>query len=111
MATCLLNGYILEGSSTGLEGVYVHATPFDSPAVIQGTGQVVSPDNITILTSSTGYFELELIRGVRFTVHIPELGFRKTISVPDAAGPVALWGLTDIYSTGVAPVEPEEDDW
>jgi len=111
MATCTLNGYLLIGSSTGLSGAYVHAVPYDSPAVIIGTGKVVSPDKVTVLTSSSGYFELDLIQNVRFTITIPELGLRKTILVPESSGPIAVWGLTDIYTTGASPVEPEEDDW
>ncbi len=112
MATCTLNGYIIMGSSTGLQGVYVHAVPYDTPSIIEGTDKAISPENVSVLTSSTGYFELELIRNVKFTITIPEIGMRKTIVVPDNAGPVSVWSLTDIYTTGEPdPVDPGADDW
>lgn len=113
MATCTLTGRIITGGEIPVVGAYVHAIPYNSPAVIQNTDDAVTPEAVTVLTTSTGEFELELMRNVKFTVTIPELGFRKTITVPNEAGPIVLWGLTDIFVGGdPTPVDGGgEDNW
>lgn len=108
MATCTLTGYIILGTSTGMSGVNIHAVPYETPAVVQGTSNAISPTPITVLTTSTGYFELELLRNVKFTVTIPEIGFRKTVLVPNVATN-SLFALTDILISG-DPTPTDQDD-
>lgn len=111
MATCILTGTIKTGADANFEGVYIHAVPYDSPSIVQGTQEAIAPEPITVLTTSTGEFELELIRNVRFTIHIPMLGFKKTILVPDQDTEI-LWSLTDIFVSGDStPSDTGEDDW
>ena len=113
MATCTIVGKLVDGEGNELEGVFVHAICADSPAIIQNTSTGIIPETVTLLTTSTGTFELELLRNVNFTIHVPEMGFKRTIRVPNEAGPVNLWGLTDIFVSG--DVTPEdggaEDTW
>jgi len=112
MATCNIQGKILIGSEEAVVGAVVHAVPYDSPAIIQNTDTVISPEPVTTMTTSTGEFELDLIRNVKFTITIPEVGFRKTIVVPNEAGPIELWGLTDIFVSGdPTPTDNNEDGW
>lgn len=99
MGTCTLSGYIINGTSTGIIGANVYAIPYDSPSIIQGTENAISPEPIMVLTSSTGYFELELLRNVKFTISIPEIGLRKTIIVPNSSTS-SLFALTDILVSG-----------
>jgi hypothetical protein len=109
---CYITGTIVSGDGEGMEGVSISATPFDSPALISGTGIALAPSVVSIVTTSTGSFELSLLRNVRFTVHIPEIGFKETILVP-ALESISLWGLTDIFATGEPPVTnpQEENTW
>lgn len=112
MDTCSVVGKIEDGSGNAVYGMYVHAIPYLSPAIVQGTSTGLSTDTITVLTSSTGTFELELAQNVEFTIHIPEMGFKKTVKIPDNAGPVLLWSLTDIFITGDStPDDQGEDTW
>jgi len=112
MAKCQIVGVIKDGSEDPTAGVYVTAVCYDSPAIIQGTSTGLSPTPITEVTSSTGKFILELIRNVKYTVRIPEMGFVKTVTVPNSAGPVDLWALTDVFVSGdVTPADSGEDNW
>ena len=109
MATCLLTGTIITGSYEGLEAISIHAIPYDSPAVLSGTERIISPKSVTVVTTSTGEFELELLQNFKFTVSIPEIGFRKTIIVPIEDGPISLWSLTDVFVGG--DTAPEDPNW
>jgi len=111
MATCNIVGKLINGSGEEVDGIFVHAVCADSPAIIQNTSTGIIPENIRELTTSTGIFELTLVRNVNYIVHIPEMGFKKTILVPDEAGPVNLWGLTDILVSGDPTPTDTGDDW
>jgi hypothetical protein len=108
MDTCIVTGTIVSGDGTPKEGAIIHAIPYDSPAIIEDTENALIPLPITVYTSSTGEFELTLLRSVRFTVTIPLLGFRKVVRIPDSTTAV-LWGLSDIDITGDATPREEGD--
>jgi len=111
MATCKLTGTIVLGSGEAVPYAYIHATPYDSPALIQGTDQVISPEVVTAITTSTGEFELDLVRNVNFTINIPLIGFKKTIRIPDSTT-ASLWSLSDVFVTGdPTPTDNNEDNW
>ena len=111
MANCILTGTIVLGNDEAVPYAYIHATPYDSPALLQGTDKVVSPEVVTTVTTSTGEFELELVRNMNFTVNIPLIGFKKTIRVPDSAT-ASLWSLSDIFVSGdPTPTDNNEDNW
>jgi hypothetical protein len=94
---CRLYGYIVNGKKEAIEGITVSAVPYDSPTLIDATNSVVSPESIDEITTSTGEFTIDLIRNVKYTISISEIGFRKTVLVPNEAGPVILWSLTDVF--------------
>jgi hypothetical protein len=105
---CRLYGYIVNGSYEPIEGVSICAVPYDSPTIIETSTAmtVVSPETVEAITTSTGEFAIDLLRNVKFTVSIPEIGFRETIIVPNETGPVTLWSLTDLFISG----DPEKND-
>lgn len=94
---CRIYGYLVDASEAAIEDAYVHAVVFISPTVLSDGVSVISPETITSTTTSTGLFTLDLAQGIRFTITIPDIGFRKTIKVPDEIGPVTLWSLTDVH--------------
>ena len=111
MATCTLTGKLLFGNEAPYEGAHVYAVPYDSPAIIQGTDEVLAAQPVSTMSTSTGDFILDLIRNVRFTVNIPAIGFKKTIMVPDQTTEI-LWSLTDIFESGdPTPADIGEDDF
>ena len=111
MSTCILTGNLISGDGTPFEGAYIHAIPYDTPSIVQGTNEAIVPCSITALTTSTGDFTLELVRNVQFTVTIPIIGFKKTIRVPDLSTEI-LWSLTDIFVSGDStPADVGEEDW
>ncbi len=99
MALCQITGKVVDGSEVGIEGANIHAVPFDTPAIIAGTDKGISPDAKTVATSSTGLFEIDLIRLVKYTITIPIMGYRETVAIPDEAGPVTLWTLSAVIIT------------
>lgn len=111
MATCTLTGKLLFGDDTPYAGAHIYAIPYDSPAIIQGTDEVIAAQPVSTMSTSTGEFILDLIKNVRFTINIPAVGFKKTIIVPDQTTEV-LWNLTDIFETGdPTPNDTGEDNW
>jgi len=111
MATCKIVGKLVTGGDVDASGVLIYSTCSDYPAIIQDTSTGIIPEVIKELTTSTGTFELDLIRNVNFTIHIPEMGFKKTVRIPNNAGPINLWSLTDVYITGDPDPSDEGDDW
>ena len=111
MATCTLTGKLLFGDDTPYEGAHIYAIPYDTPSVIQGTNEMIVPQPVSTMTTSTGDFTIDLIRNVRFTINIPALGFKKTIVVPDQSTEI-LSSLTDIFESGdPTPTDTGEDGW
>jgi len=102
---CRLYGYLVDGSESAIEDAYVHAVVYESPTVLEDNVSVISPETITATTSSTGLFTLDLVQGVKFTITIPDIGYRRTISVPTEIGPTSLWSLS-----GVTVSVTDEDD-
>jgi hypothetical protein len=108
MDQCLIYGYIVDSNGTPREGVLVTAFPASIPAVISGTEYAIYPREVEALTTSTGYFELDLIQNVDFYVHITAIGFREKIRIPASAS-ASLWPLSAAYTTGDRT--PTEDNW
>jgi hypothetical protein len=98
MALCKVYGTIQSGDGTPTVGIYVHAVPVAIPTVIGGVA--LSPSYIETITTSTGYFEFNLLQGVEFVIIINTLGFKQTILVPPQSE-VVLWGLTSIQQINV----------
>ena len=97
MATCKVYGTIQSGDGTPTVGIMIHAIPVTIPTIVNGTA--LSSFTIEAITTSTGYFELNLLQGVEFLIIINTLGFRQVILVPAQASAI-LWGLTSIQQIG-----------
>lgn len=103
MATCKVYGTIQGGDGTPTEGIIVHAIPTTIPTIVGGVA--LSGFIVETVTSSTGYFELNLLQNVDFCVIINTLGFKEVIKVP-VATEVVLWTLTSIQETGGTGTDP-----
>lgn len=103
MATCKVYGTIQSGDGNPTVGVYIHATPTTIPTIVGGVA--LSSYYIDTISSSTGYFELNLLQEVEFCVIINTLGFKEVIKVP-AQDEVILWTLTSIQETGGTGTDP-----
>ena len=97
--TCLVSGKIQDGDGEGVIGVLVHAIPANFPSKITGTSIAMSPDVITAVTTSTGYFELNLLRNTEFIVAINGIGFKEKVYIPDEETAI-LWNLSEIVDVG-----------
>ena len=75
MATCIVKGTIVDGAENPISGALIIAVPANSPS-ITSTGIAIFPEPIQAITS-TGYFELTLIRNMEFVIHINFLGFKE----------------------------------
>ena len=83
MPICKIKGTIYNSDETPAALVIVYAVPAMSPS-ISSTGFAILPIPVQTLSSSTGYFEFNLMIGVEFVVTIAALGFREKIVVPNA---------------------------
>lgn len=103
MATCIVKGTIVDSSENLISGALVFAVPAKSPA-ITSTGVAIFPEPVQAITS-TGYFELVLIRNMEFVVHINFLGFKEKIRVPDQEE-------YDLFNATSVPIanDPTPDD-
>lgn len=103
MATCKVYGTIQSGDGNPTVGIYIHAIPTTIPTIYGGIA--LSSFILETISSSTGYFELNLLQGVDFCVIINTLGFKEVIKVP-AQTEVVLWTLTSIQETGGTGTDP-----
>lgn len=104
MATCKIYGTIQHGDGNVAEGLLIYAVPVAIPTIV-GTS-AVSPYPVETISTSTGYFEMELLQEVEFRIIINAIGFKQVIKIP-VADEYLLWSLTAVQSTG-GTNEPEE---
>ena len=104
MSICTVTGTIQLSDETPSVGVLIFAVPAMSPS-ITATGIAYDPNPVQAITSSTGYFELDLSRNMDFIVTINALGFREKIRTPDAA----TYSLFSITSVPIAPDATPDD--
>jgi hypothetical protein len=111
MSTCTVSGSIINGSEEPVEGVLIQFILAAIPAVSSSLGMGVYQSPLECITTSTGYFEIELIRDTDFVVIISALGIKEKIHIPDEA----TKNLFEL--TGFVVVDPiqtstgNEDNW
>lgn len=111
MATCKVSGYIKDGSETPIEGALIYAVPAIVPQIIEGTEDAIYPKPIESITTSSGYFELNLIRNADFVVIIRCIGFRDKVHVPDQTS-TGLFSLAAIQQQAdPTPSDTGEGGW
>ena len=93
MSTCKIFGYIDDGAGEPVEGLLVQFIPQEPVAVFSSTGRAIHTTVLSCLTSSTGYFEKDLLQNTNFVVIIKSLGVRQVMRVP-AKTEQNLFGLT-----------------
>src|SRR5271157_5785093 len=101
MATCKIYGYIINGSEQPIEGVIVYAVPAILPEVTSTGLYAFHYTPITTLTTSSGYFELNLSKGLEFFVYINSIGFRQKITTPSTDTAV-LFSLASVQTQDIA---------
>ena len=108
METCKINGTLLYSDGNPMNNYLVYAVPALSPAVTS-SGYAISPIPIQTTTTTSGYFELNLIQNVEFIVTINCLGFRQKIKVPALTSS----GLFSVSSLPInnQPVDPVNPNW
>ena len=99
MATCNVNGYIVDGSDQPKEGIQIYFMPASLPSVNSSTGRAIHPISVSCVTSSTGYFHIDLLVNTDFIVIINALGMKEKIRIPDAVDK-NLFELTGAYISG-----------
>lgn len=112
MTTCNVYGYIVDGADQPIEGIKIQFFPAAMPAVMASSGKGVHPITLSCLTSSTGYFNIDLLVSTNFIVVINSFGMKEKIRIPDEAS-VNLFTLTSAESSGDdTPDDPGgEPDW
>lgn len=99
MALCKVSGTILDGTETPMANVIVVAFLVDAPQNSVTSSALISGNLIKAVTTSTGYFELNLVRNAKFCINIKEVGYKEIVTVPDA-------DTLNLWSTNPAPDEP-----
>lgn len=112
MSTCIVFGYIVDGSETPLSGISIQFIPAALPAVNSSTGKAIVPRTVESFTTSTGYFETNLLVNTDFVVIINAIGMKEKIRVPQATSK-NLFELTGMYVSGdPSPSDPGgEPNW
>jgi hypothetical protein len=106
MNLCSITGRVVDSQGEGIDGVFVSATPSTYPAIIAGTSSAISPIPIETLTTSSGYFSINLIQGMEYTITVFELGYNQKILIPEQDTEV-LWNLSSVDVSG----DDNSTDW
>lgn len=99
MNTCKITGTIVQANGDPVEGITVCAIPTDVPAIISGTSAGLVPATIESVTTSAGYFELDLIQGIKVRVIINAIGYKETVQIPESETAI-LWSISEAVETG-----------
>jgi len=113
MATCKVHGYIVDGSENPIPGIKINFFPAALPAVNSSTGKGIYPISLNCVTSSTGYFSIDLIVNTDFIAVINSFGLKQKIRIPNESSK-NLFELTGMYTSGdPTPSDPgsSETNW
>lgn len=109
MSTCKVYGYIVNSKNEAKEGALVQFIPASIPSVNSSTGKAICAFPVECTTSSTGYFEADLIINTDFMAIIFSIGLKEKIRVPDEVTK-NLFSLVGMYESG-DPTPQDEDGW
>jgi len=110
MATCKIYGYIVDGAENPLEGISVQFIPAALPAINSSTGKAIIPRIVETFSTSTGYFEKNLLVNTDFVVIINSLGLKEKIRIPDD-NEKNLFELTGMIISGDPTPNDTGEDW
>lgn len=82
--TTNIYGYVFDMQGAPVEGTVVSARLVTAPTVIHPTTDGIGIDNgfVTTTTDSTGRFSLDLLTGATIEFLIPDLSYRRTVTIP-----------------------------
>lgn len=86
--TCIVSGNSLDLAGRLLSGKQVIFRPVDAPNAVGPS--IVNFDRIITFTDVMGNFSVNLLRGAKAIVEIPEAGLRHQIEVPDQSTALLL---------------------
>ena len=98
MNMCLVTGYLYDGSGQPMVGTLVTAFPDKAPFFASSTGQIISRSLIEAITSSTGYFSINLIQSVEYCINIKEIGYKEAYRVPAASTAILFTSVAEYIS-------------
>ena len=80
LSNCLVYGYITDAQGTALENISVGFRLVSSPETAGNIG--VSERSIEEKTDSSGFFSVNFVQGAEVDVWIPEINFRRVVTIP-----------------------------
>lgn len=80
-ATCNIYGFIIKPDGSPIEDALVKARIAGIPAEL--ADKLISKEDITTTTDSTGFWSIKLLVGLRVNVSITELNSEKTFIIPN----------------------------
>lgn len=86
LPVCTVTGNLLDASGSPVEGAGISARFIGSPVIVGGSASVgLSTESVGTQSDANGFFVLTLIRGGRFEVVIPDINYRRIMTVPASA--------------------------
>ena len=85
---CVVYGYVYDITGVPDDQIspdYIALTAQRTPGLIHLSGRFITVDESDVRVSDSGYFEIELIRGLQVKLEAPRFGLYKTITVPNQA--------------------------
>jgi len=113
MTTCKVYGYIVTGQDEPVEGNLIQFIPASLPTVNAVTGKAICSIPVECITTSSGYFEADLMINTDFMAIIPAMGIKAILRVPEETEK-KLFELIGTYESGdPSPVDPgnTEPNW
>jgi hypothetical protein len=77
---CRLFGHVVDGAGVPINKAGVSVAPLALPETLSNSG--VSKETIATETDENGYFQLSALQGSVVDVSVPEMNYRRTITVP-----------------------------
>ena len=80
LATCKLYGFVLDLAGVAVQNSSISARLLAVPSATNNAG--LADTTISAKTDANGYFEFTVVQGATIDIVVPDIGYRRTISVP-----------------------------
>lgn len=84
LSNCIIYGYIHNVDGQPMQNISVSFRIIGEPETLSSSNVGLSHDPFQVLTDADGYFAAAVVRDVDLDVVIPEIFYRKVVTVPDA---------------------------
>lgn len=89
--TCVISGYVVNAKGAPVVDTVIYARPLGSPTIQTSFG--ISTNFEQAKTNSYGQFFLELVRLLDVEIFIPEINYRRQLTVPNSASADLFTGI------------------